>query len=151
MYGAEEDFPELQKIMSGPGMIIHDSLSPKQKPDVCFEGTSGKLSYAAARSSLTALVLNNEGAGGGWNGLWHYYHFTAEDTLGAIVGYAAVEPAIPEPDRLLVPYDMNWRDKWGLNEVIVEGMFPKRECTMRWELIVSYCRTGPVEQNHRER
>jgi len=74
---------------------------------------------------LTA-VLNNEGAGGGWNGLWHYYHFTAEDTLGAVVGYAAVEPAIPEPERLLVPYGMNWRDKWGLNEMIVEGMFPKR-------------------------
>lgn len=47
MYGAEEDFPELQKIMSGPGMIIHDSLSPKHKPDVCFEGTSGKLLQAA--------------------------------------------------------------------------------------------------------
>lgn len=47
IYGAEEDFPELQKIMSGPGMIIHNSLSPKQRPDVCFEGTSGKLLQAA--------------------------------------------------------------------------------------------------------
>jgi len=79
------------------------------------------------RTRLT-VVLNNEGAGGGWNGLWHYYHFTAEDILGGIVGYASVEPAIPEPERLLVPYGMNWRDRWGLNEMIVEGMFPKREC-----------------------
>lgn len=91
------------------------------------------------------VVLNNEGAGGGWNGLWHYYHFTAEDTLGAIVGYAAVEPAIPEPERLLVPYGMNWRDKWGLNEMIVEGMFPKRTSAFYQKLTNSGGRAGPVE------
>lgn len=38
MYG--DGFPELQEIMSGPGMEIHDSLSPSQKPDVCFSGTT---------------------------------------------------------------------------------------------------------------
>jgi hypothetical protein len=91
-----------------------------------------------------SIVLNNEGAGGGWNGLWHYYHFTAEDTLGAIVGYAAVEPAIPEPDRLLVPYGMNWRDKWGLNEMIVEGMFPKRGSISSSKLMCSYCGAGSM-------
>jgi hypothetical protein len=123
LYG--EGFPETQKIMSGPGMIIHNSLSPSQKPDVCFSGTTSEAFTFALKIKLT-VVLNNEGAGGGWNGLWHYYHFTAEDTLGAIVGYAAVEPPIPEPERLLVPYGMNWRDRWGLNEMIVEGMFPKR-------------------------
>ena len=38
MYG--DGFPETQMIMSGPGMEIHDSLSPAQKPDVCFSGTT---------------------------------------------------------------------------------------------------------------
>jgi len=39
MYG--EGFPESQKIMSGPGLVIHDSLSSSEKPDVCFSGTTG--------------------------------------------------------------------------------------------------------------
>jgi hypothetical protein len=38
MYG--DGFPETQMIMSGPGLEIHDSLSPSQKPDVCFSGTT---------------------------------------------------------------------------------------------------------------
>ena len=65
--------------------------------------------------------------------------------MGAIVGYAAVEPAIPEPERLLVPYGMNWRDKWGLNEMIVEGMFPKRTSAFYQKLTNSGGRAGPVE------
>lgn len=72
------------------------------------------------------IVLLNEGARPGWNGLYHYYHFAAEDLLGATTAYAAVEPAISQPERVVIPWSMAWRDKWGLNEFIVEGMFEKR-------------------------
>jgi hypothetical protein len=63
------------------------------------------------------------------------------------VGYAAVEPPIPEPERLLVPYGNNWRDRWGLNEMIVEGMFPKRGSVLSAKLISSYCGAGSMEQS----
>ena len=69
----------------------------------------------------------NEGSDNGWNGLYHYYHFAAEDVLGGLTAYATVEPPVPEPDRLVVPWNMAWRDKWGINPVITEGMFKKCE------------------------
>lgn len=69
----------------------------------------------------------NEGAEDAWNGLYHYYHFAAEDLLGGLAAYAAVEPQVEEPERVVIPWDMSWRDKWNINEVVVEGIFDKRE------------------------
>lgn len=27
------------------------------------------------------------------------------------------------PDRLILPWDQGWKDKWGMNELVVDGIF----------------------------
>jgi hypothetical protein len=77
--------------------------------------------------------------------LTHYYHLIGEDLLGALAAWAAIEPPIPEPKRLVMPWSeswidrwgidkvvpfvkqKSWRDKYGINEIMVEGMFGDRK------------------------
>lgn len=109
LYG--DDLPDQWHVMSGfTKLVTSTHRSPHRTPDVCFDGST---------------IMLNEGAEDAWNGLYHYYHFAAEDLLGGLAAYAAVEPQVEEPERVVIPWDMSWRDKWNINEVVVEGIFDK--------------------------
>ncbi|ORX37567.1 hypothetical protein BD324DRAFT_650140 [Kockovaella imperatae] len=80
-----------------------------------------------------ASLLINEKAGDEWSGLWHYYHFAAEAMLGGLTAFSIAEsveriespqaylPVVP--DRLIIPWDSNWHDRWGINPLMVDALF----------------------------
>jgi hypothetical protein len=72
---------------------------------------------------LNNSVLVNEGATPGWNGLYHYYHFTLEDTLGGFAGGALAQPEPLTPSRLAVPWGNDWHDQWHMNDAVTASLF----------------------------
>ena len=69
--------------------------------------------------------------------------------LGGLAAYAAVDPPVPEPERLIVPWSTAWQDKWGINPVIAEGMFTEREsdrteCVLTRRLMYSCGESNPM-------
>ena len=70
---------------------------------------------------LTTVMLN-ENSQAGWSGLFHYYHFAAENIVTGIAslalsGFAGV------PEQLLIPWDTEWHDRFGMNEMVVKGVW----------------------------
>ena len=75
----------------------------------------------------------------GWTGLYHYFHFVAEDilagfaTLAAVPSHRLADRSRTDhsgyPNRVLVPWESGWQDKWGLNKMTVDGLFDGSECT----------------------
>lgn len=91
-------------------------------------------------------VFLNEGAKEGWNGLYHYYHFAAENILGGFAALASVRHGLDvqdrisekilsgsadTPERIVIPWEGGWRDKWGENELVIKGIFPTCESRRR--------------------
>lgn len=76
---------------------------------------------------LTHTVWLNEGASDGWNGLWHYYHFAAENILAGFASLATTHWDTPVmPKQLVIPFygdRGSWHDKWGMNEMVVDAVF----------------------------
>lgn len=68
-------------------------------------------------------MLTNEGSEYAWSGLWHYYHFALENLLGGFTAGANIDSEPLMPDRLAIPWDSNWHDKWGMNDAIVTAIF----------------------------
>ena len=69
----------------------------------------------------------------GWTGLYHYYHFSAENLLGGLTALASIPMKIGLTrtsllaDRVIVPWEGPWQDKYGMNEMVVKGMYDDRE------------------------
>lgn len=132
-------FPAQDQLFSGPVQLeLHQSMGIKQFPDVSLLGTTRELFYTPTTSlaccipstawlTWNSTVFLNEGADGRWNGLWHYYHFAAENVLGGLAalaiptGRSRSMPLIP--DTLLIPWEMAYKDKWGMNEMVIDGVF----------------------------
>jgi hypothetical protein len=94
----------------------------------------------------------------GWTGLWHYYHFVAEDILGGFAALASSRAPRHEsgvvgkgyhgpveggsmavPDRIVIPWEGNWHDKWGMNEMVVNGVFDGSEWYIQlWGYLMVY-------------
>lgn len=85
-------------------------------------------------STLTPVLLN-EGATPDWSGLYHYYHFAVENLLGGLAALGSVHDGAGVPDRLVMPWDQNWHDKWTMNEMIVGAMFEEVVDAHAWESI----------------
>jgi hypothetical protein len=80
-------------------------------------------------------VFSNEGAKEGWNGLWHYYHFAAENVLGGLAALAATDTINihekrreeivmqPVPERIAIPWEPKWQDRFGMNEMVIRGLW----------------------------
>jgi hypothetical protein len=66
--------------------------------------------------------LLNENGRAGWHGLWHYYHFAAENI---VTGLAALATAgfFGIPSRLIIPWETGWHDRFGMNEMVVKGIW----------------------------
>jgi len=80
----------------------------------------------------------SEGLGGveGWDGLWHYYHFAAEDMLGGLVALgtdAASETKCSLPERVMIPWGgyKGYEDVWGMNVMVINGVFSGSKSTSR--------------------
>ncbi|KAL1406132.1 hypothetical protein Q8F55_007815 [Vanrija albida] len=111
MFG--DDLPAQDAIMSGRTTLKVEKEEPKHLvPDVCL------------RKSTLWL---NEGASDGWNGLWHYYHFAAENILAGFASLATTHWDTPiMPKQLVIPFwgdRGSWHDKWGMNEMVVDAVF----------------------------
>ena len=64
----------------------------------------------------------NENDRAGWSGLWHYYHFAAENIVAGLATLAlAGIPGVP--DQLIIPWDRRWHDRFGMNEMVVKGIW----------------------------
>jgi hypothetical protein len=75
-----------------------------------------------------------------------YYHFAAENLLGTMAALATFDfppqgplgwwyrltgdrsSTIPNPpDRLVMPWTNSWKDGYGINELVVNGVYRSRE------------------------
>ena len=161
--------PTERQVLSGNVTLVTNSTAPPSStPDTCFTGSTGTSSpsgkdYGQTRAALlmhgvylpwtvdtylaelTLAVLLNEGCGQVFNGLSHYYHFIAEDVLGALKAYASIEPGLEQPQRVLVPWDVGWRDVWELNEVIVAGLFNERKSLFPSRMAIAMLNEGCAE------
>lgn len=109
-------FPDSDKVFS-----LHAELevSPTSPPDVvsdfCFEGT-------------TLLIHEVSTLEHKWTGLYHYYHFVAEDLLGGLTALASVpvrtgRALSTSANGVVIPWQSGWKDVWGMNEMVLRGMF----------------------------
>ena len=67
-----------------------------------------------------------------WTGLYHYYHFVAEDLLGGLTALASVpvrtgRALSTSANGVVIPWQSGWKDVWGMNEMVLRGMFDNRE------------------------
>lgn len=58
----------------------------------------------------------------------HYYHFAAENILAGF-GALAMAGAAP-PRRLVIPWEDDWHDKWGMNDMVASGIFTEPGATV---------------------
>ena len=67
----------------------------------------------------------NENGQAGWHGLWHYYHFAAENIVAGLAALSIVKPSGYDglPDQLLIPWENDWHDRFGMNEMVIKGIF----------------------------
>lgn len=81
-------------------------------------------------------MFTNEGSDWQWNGLWHYYHFAAENVLTGFAALGSVNPTSTTPpviDRFVIPWLSNWHDQYGLNDVLVDSIFPELVDEHQWK------------------
>ncbi|KAK1924496.1 hypothetical protein DB88DRAFT_490663 [Papiliotrema laurentii] len=99
--------PKEDEVLSAPGTIVHASSVPAAIPDFCLKGST---------------LFLNENDRAGWSGLWHYYHFAAENIVAGLATLAlAGIPGVP--DQLIIPWDRRWHDRFGMNEMVVRGIW----------------------------
>lgn len=74
--------------------------------------------------------------------MYHYYHFAAENVLGGLAAMATWAGARDlvlgkgmgkgkhgaardryVPDQIIVPWDNRWHDVYGMNDMVVEGIW----------------------------
>jgi hypothetical protein len=71
-------------------------------------------------------VFLNEAAGPSWHGLWHYYHFAVENILGGFAALGTIDSTSTTknvPDRIIIPWNTGWHDKYAMNDVVVDAIF----------------------------
>ncbi|ORX35809.1 hypothetical protein BD324DRAFT_81109 [Kockovaella imperatae] len=110
------------------GVSAHMISSDPFKVEI---GSMGDPSTADIRLDGLTLLFNEAG----FHFMWHYYHFVTEDLLGGLAALAATPRAHrrnlissnaesdPLPARLAIPWEPGWRDRWGMNNVVVKAMF----------------------------
>nr|XP_019050433.1 hypothetical protein I302_00865 [Kwoniella bestiolae CBS 10118]OCF29363.1 hypothetical protein I302_00865 [Kwoniella bestiolae CBS 10118] len=115
-----QPFPDRDTIMSGP----HDTvLLPITTQQELFRELDGEIRFLKGQT----LFLNDGADQWNWSYLSWFHHFAAEVLLGGITALSlarSVEDAKSIP-RLMIPWEGNWKDGYGINEVMVSGMFGK--------------------------
>lgn len=71
---------------------------------------------------VLTIVLLNENGWAGWHGLWHYYHFAAENIVAGLAALA-ISGVEGIPEHMIIPWENNWHDRYGMNEMVVKGIW----------------------------
>ncbi|KAK6907405.1 hypothetical protein I203_101399 [Kwoniella mangroviensis CBS 8507] len=111
--------PEKDKIMSGPHTIMTRPLSTQEE---LMDSQIGQIRYFNGQT----IFLNDGADQYNWSYLNWFYHLAAEALLGGIVSLGLsndfLEEGVP---RLMIPWEGNWKDGYGINDGMVKGIFGK--------------------------
>ncbi|WWC96890.1 hypothetical protein V866_003765 [Kwoniella sp. B9012] len=108
--------PDKDKIISGPHDIITQSLSAQEE---LMNGNLGQIRYFN-------VFLNDGADQWNWSYLNWFYHLAAEALLGGIASLALSNDILEEDlPRLMIPWEGNWKDGYGINEGMIRAIFGK--------------------------
>ncbi|WRT65744.1 uncharacterized protein IL334_002692 [Kwoniella shivajii] len=119
LFTEDELIPEQDKIMSGYHEQRHHRFVDQE--DIMAE-QEGKIRCLDGQT----MFLNDGADTGQRSYLNWFYHFAAEALLGGITSLSIAYPSTTNTStlpRLIIPFEKNWRDKYGLNGAMIEGIF----------------------------
>ncbi|WWC60350.1 uncharacterized protein I303_102921 [Kwoniella dejecticola CBS 10117] len=126
--------PKLDAITSGhnPFLVRPASEAPHQAKDKsknsvirCFPHETIWLNAGIPPAAFQRRHIAKR-----FNWEFHHYHFLAESLLGGVASLKLVDESKPieskldeEKRWLVIPYESGWKDPYGLNEPVVNGLF----------------------------
>ncbi|WWC87940.1 uncharacterized protein L201_002840 [Kwoniella dendrophila CBS 6074] len=107
--------------MSGPHDVVRHAYEDQKE---IMEKHGAEVIYFDDKT----IFLNDGADKWNWSYLNWFYHLAAEALLGGITSLAVTYDHLETiPDnkiaRLLIPWEGNWRDNYGINEAMIKGIF----------------------------